>query len=46
MPHGFGLVYHGKKYGANANRLARTTNRDRFAAAPLHRYIPCRMEAL
>ena len=46
MPHGFGLVYKGKKYGANANRLTKNTNRDRFAATPLHRYVPCRVEAL
>ena len=46
MPHGFGLVYDGKKYGANVNRLTKNTNRDQFAATPLHRYVPCRVEAL
>ena len=46
MPHGFGLVHQGKKYGANANRLARNTHRDRLAGTPLHRYIRCRVEAL
>jgi anaerobic selenocysteine-containing dehydrogenase len=45
MPHGFGLVHQGKKYGANANRLARNTHRDRLAGTPLHRYIRCRVEA-
>jgi anaerobic selenocysteine-containing dehydrogenase len=45
MPHGFGLVYQGKSFGANANRLAKNTHRDRLAGTPLHRYIRCRVEA-
>ena len=45
VPHGFGLVYNGVKYGANVNRLAKNTNRDQFGT-PMHRYIPCRVEAL
>lgn len=45
MPHGFGLVYEGSSFGANANRLAKNTHRDRLAATPLHRYIRCRVEA-
>jgi anaerobic selenocysteine-containing dehydrogenase len=45
IPHGFGLVYQGETYGANANRLAKNTNRDQIAATPLHRYIRCRVEA-
>ncbi|MEE9465180.1 MAG: molybdopterin dinucleotide binding domain-containing protein, partial [Candidatus Neomarinimicrobiota bacterium] len=44
IPHGFGLVFQGKTYGANANRLAKNTHRDRTAGTPLHRYIPCRVE--
>ncbi|MEW6110894.1 MAG: molybdopterin-dependent oxidoreductase [Thermodesulfobacteriota bacterium] len=44
IPHGFGLVYEGKPHGANVNRLAKNTNRDRLAATPLHRFIPCRVE--
>lgn len=44
IPHGFGLVYNGKKYGANVNRLTKNTHRDRLAATPLHRYVPCRVE--
>ena len=40
MPHGFGLIYDGKKYGANVNRLTKNTHRDRVAATPLHRYVP------
>jgi hypothetical protein len=28
IPHGFGLVYDGKKYGANVNRLTKNTHRD------------------
>jgi anaerobic selenocysteine-containing dehydrogenase len=45
MPHGFGLVHQGKVFGANVNRLTQNTNRDPFAATPLHRYVPCRVEA-
>jgi anaerobic selenocysteine-containing dehydrogenase len=45
MPHGFGLVHAGKIYGANVNRLTKNTYRDKFAATPLHRYVPCRIEA-
>jgi anaerobic selenocysteine-containing dehydrogenase len=46
IPHGFGLIYDGKKYGANVNRLTKNTHRDRVAATPLHRYVPCRVEPL
>ena len=46
IPHGFGLVYQGEKYGVNANRLAKNTHRDKIAGTPLHRYIPCRVEAI
>jgi anaerobic selenocysteine-containing dehydrogenase len=45
IPHGFGLVYNGQTFGANANRLAKNTHRDRIAATPLHRFIRCRVEA-
>lgn len=45
IPHGFGLVFQGKRYGANANRLTRSTHRDRVAGTPYHRYIRCRVEA-
>ena len=44
IPHGFGLVHQGKIYGANANRLAKNTHRDRIAGTPFHRYIRCRVE--
>ena len=43
IPHGFGLIHGGKAHGVNVNRLAPAKNRDRFAATPLHRYIPCRV---
>jgi anaerobic selenocysteine-containing dehydrogenase len=43
IPHGFGLVHMGKAYGVNTNRLTSAMNRDRIAATPLHRYIPCRI---
>jgi anaerobic selenocysteine-containing dehydrogenase len=45
IPHGFGLVYNGVKYGANVNRLTKNTNRD-FVGTPIHRYVRCRVEAL
>jgi anaerobic selenocysteine-containing dehydrogenase len=45
IPHGFGLVYDGVKYGANVNRLTKNTHRDQFGT-PMHRYVPCRVEAL
>jgi anaerobic selenocysteine-containing dehydrogenase len=45
IPHGFGLVYDGVKYGANVNRLTKNTHRDRFGT-PQHRFVPCRVEAL
>jgi anaerobic selenocysteine-containing dehydrogenase len=44
IPHGFGLVYDGVKYGANVNRLTKNTHRD-FVGTPMHRYVPCRVEA-
>ncbi|MBI4773411.1 MAG: molybdopterin-dependent oxidoreductase [Deltaproteobacteria bacterium] len=45
IPQGFGLVHGGKTYGTNANRLTKNTHRDRIAGTPLHRYIPCKVEA-
>lgn len=44
IPHGFGLEYDGKVYGININRLTKTSNRDTFGT-PLHRYVPCKIEA-
>jgi anaerobic selenocysteine-containing dehydrogenase len=46
IPHGFGLIYKGQKYGANVNRLTKNTNRDAIAGTPLHRFVPCRVEAV
>jgi len=43
IPHGFGLVYDGVKYGANVNRLTKNTHRDQFGT-PMHRFVPCRVE--
>ncbi len=43
IPHGFGLVYNGKAWGVNVNRLTKNTNRDRFGT-PLHRFVRCRVE--
>ncbi len=44
IPHGFGLSYRGEVHGINVNRLTKNTHRDRIAATPLHRYVPCRVE--
>lgn len=46
IPHGFGLDYPGHIYGINVNRLTKNTYRDHFTATPLHRYVPCRVEAV
>jgi anaerobic selenocysteine-containing dehydrogenase len=45
LPHGFGLEYEGEVYGANVNRLTKNTHRDQLAGTPLHRFVPCRVEA-
>lgn len=44
IPHGFGLIYEGQVYGINVNRLTQSRNRD-FLGTPLHRFVPCRVEA-
>jgi anaerobic selenocysteine-containing dehydrogenase len=46
IPHGFGLDYDGEVYGANVNRLTKNTHRDKLAGTPIHRYVPCRVEAV
>lgn len=46
MPHGFGLKYAGIVHGVNVNRLTKNTHRDRLAATPIHRYVPCRVEKI
>ncbi len=44
IPHGFGLIYNDRVYGINVNRLTRAAHRDPLGT-PLHRYVPCRVEA-
>jgi len=44
IPHGFGLLYDGVVYGINVNRLTNSSHRDPLGT-PLHRYVPCRVEA-
>ena len=44
IPHGFGMIYDGKVHGVNVNRLTKNTNRD-WLGTPMHRYVPCRVEA-
>lgn len=44
IPHGFGMSYDGEVYGVNVNQLTGSLHRDRIAATPLHRYVPCRLE--
>jgi len=46
IPHGFGMEYEGQVYGVNVNRLTKNTHRDKMAATPLHRYVPCRIEPI
>jgi anaerobic selenocysteine-containing dehydrogenase len=46
IPHGFGLDYNGEIYGTNVNRLTKNTHRDKLAGTPIHRYVPCRVEAV
>ncbi len=45
IPHGFGLTYEGKVYGINVNRLTQNIHRDPIGT-PLHRFVPCRIEAV
>ncbi|HEY91363.1 MAG TPA: molybdopterin-dependent oxidoreductase [Dehalococcoidia bacterium] len=45
IPHGFGLVYDGVKYGVNINRLTKNTHRD-HVGTPMHRNVRCRVEAV
>ncbi|MCP5039014.1 MAG: molybdopterin dinucleotide-binding protein, partial [Rhodobacteraceae bacterium] len=45
IPHGFGLIYEDKVYGINVNRLTKNTHRDPIGT-PLHRFVPCRVEAV
>jgi anaerobic selenocysteine-containing dehydrogenase len=45
IPHGFGLIYEDKVYGINVNCLTKNTHRDPIGT-PLHRFVPCRLEAL
>ena len=45
IPHGFGLIYNGEVYGIAVNRLTKNTNRDPLGT-PLHRFVPCRVEAM
>ncbi len=44
IPHGFGLLYGDETYGINVNRLTKNTHRDPLGT-PLHRFVPCRVDA-
>ncbi|PKL38392.1 MAG: molybdopterin dinucleotide-binding protein [Spirochaetae bacterium HGW-Spirochaetae-1] len=46
IPHGFGLIHGGNTYGVNVNTLTKNIWRDKLAATPLHRYVPCRIERI
>lgn len=46
MPHGFGLISPKGTYGVNVNKLTKGSHRDPFTATPLHRFVPCRVEAV
>jgi anaerobic selenocysteine-containing dehydrogenase len=45
IPHGFGLDYDGRVHGINVNNLTQNTHRDPLGT-PLHRFVPCRVEAV
>jgi len=44
IPHGFGLIYGDTVYGLNVNNLTKNTHRD-LLGTPMHRFVPCRLEA-
>ncbi|MCB2225514.1 MAG: molybdopterin-dependent oxidoreductase [Desulfarculaceae bacterium] len=44
IPHGFGLINGEEVYGFNVNYLTSAANRDPIGT-PLHRYVPCKVEA-
>ena len=44
LPHGFGLDFEGESVGVNVNLLTQASHRDRIAATPCHRRVPCRLE--
>ena len=44
ISHGFGLFYGDEVVGLNVNRLTKNTHRDPIGK-PLHRFVPCRIEA-
>ena len=46
MPQGFGLDFDHEKVGVNVNELTDAAHRDRLAATPCHRRVPCRLEKL
>ena len=46
MPQGFGLNFGDEKVGVNVNALTEARHRDRLAATPHHRRVPCRLEPL
>ena len=46
MPQGFGLDFGDEKVGINVNELTDAGHRDRLAATPCHRRVPCRLEKL
>jgi anaerobic selenocysteine-containing dehydrogenase len=46
LPQGFGLDFNGGTIGVNVNLLTPAENRDRIAATPYHRRVPCRLDKL
>lgn len=44
LPQGFGLDFGGQRVGVNVNHVTDARHRDRLAATPLHRRVPCRLE--
>ena len=45
IPHGFGLIDNDQVSGFNVNHLTKNTHRDPLGT-PIHRFVPCRLEAV
>jgi hypothetical protein len=45
IPHGFGIFPDSNIYGINVNYLTKNTHRDPMGI-PVHRFVPCRVEAV
>jgi hypothetical protein len=46
VPHGLGLRFEEETVGVNINLLTKNPHRDPISGTPIHRHVPCRVEAL